>query len=257
MIDFHSNILFSESSTPENLKKTLELAKAASKAGFTKLIAAPRFTYQKDYLSTYDYDLKKCEYLNSFLEKNNIDLQIVLGSEIDFSSEVIDCLRKKEIATINNSDYILVRFYENCSFYTMIDSVFKLQIAGYRVIVSQIEKYDFIIENPDVAREFTLRDILLQMDIRSIDGHYGNKIKKTAKTLLKSNRIHILGSHASKSDDYVKTKGNLAKIQKIIGKEAYQKMTTNMEQIFLNKLIVPSDFTETRESKERMFSFKL
>lgn len=257
MIDFHSNILFSESSTSGNLKKTMELAKAASKAGFTKLIATPRFMYQKDFVSTYDYDLKKCEYLNSFLRENNVNVQIVLGSEIDFSSEVIDYLKRKEIATINDTEYILVRFYENCSYYTMIDGVFKLQVAGYRVIVSQIEKYDFIIENPDMAKELILRDILLQMDVRSIEGYHGNKIKKTAKTLLKSNRIHTLGTHASTPDDYSKVKSGLSKIQKIIGKESYEEITTNGKQILTNVLVAPSDFIVPQKSRRRgLYGFR-
>lgn len=256
MIDFHCDILFPESSTPENLKKTIELAKAASKVGFTKLVAAPRFTYQKDFVSTYDYDLKRCEYLNSLLRENNVNVQIFLGSEIDFSSEVIDCLKRKEIATINDTQYILVRFYENCSFYTMIDSVFKLQMAGYRVILSQIEKYHFIIEDPDIARELAVRDILFQMDVRSIEGHHGSTIKKTAKALLKSNRIHVLGTHVSKADDYSQARSSLSKIQKIVGKESYQEITTNVESILTNKLIVPSDFTGVKKLRRRVFSLR-
>ncbi len=256
MIDFHSNILFPESSSSENLKKTIEFAKVASKAGFTKLVATPRFTYQKDFVSTYQYDLKKCENLNSFLRENSVNIQIVLGNEIDFSSEVIDCLKNKEIATINNTKYILVRFYENCSFYTMIDSVFKLQIAGYRVIVSQIEKYDFIIDNPDIARELIMRDILLQMDIRSLDGHHGDAIKKTAKILLKSGRIHTLGTHASKLDDYTRVCKVLDKIQKIVGKENYQEITTDVEQILNDQLFVPSDFAEVKRLRRHLFNHR-
>lgn len=169
---------------------------------------------------------------------------------------MIDCLKRKEIATINGTQYILVRFYENCSFYTIIESVFKLQIAGYRVILSQIEKYDFIIENPDIARELIARDILLQMDIKSIEGHHGNIIKMTAKTLLKSNRIYTLGTHASTPDDYSKLRSGLHKIQKIVGKEIYQEITTNMEEILANKLVVPSDYTGSKKSRGHLFNLR-
>ena len=197
--------------------------------------------------------MKKCEYLNHLLRENKINIEIILGSEIDFSSEVIDCLKKGQIATINDTQYILVRFYENCNFYTMIESIFKLQIAGYRVILSQIEKYDFIIEDPAIARELAIRDILLQMDIRSIGGYHGSKIKKVSTALLKSNRIHILGTHASKPDDYNKVKSRLNKIQKIVGKESYQEITTNVEEILSNKFLVPSSFIEAKKARRRIF----
>lgn len=185
MYDFHSKILSNKSSV-------IELAKAASQAGFKKILVTPRFTYQEDSVPTCEDDHKKYLEVCKTLKQNNIDLEVYLGNQINYTDEIIGLLKDSKIHTINNTNYVFLTFDKiESDFYSMIEAAFQLQIKGYRPIISQIEQYQCVIHNSIIVKDIYDRDILTQLDILSITGEYGDKIKKTAKALLKNNQIHI------------------------------------------------------------------
>lgn len=242
MIDLHSKILFNGDPNSTNLKETLQIAKAASKAGFRKLLATPVFVFQEEFTSTYEYDLRRCEYINNFLKENEVDIEIYLGNEINDSPEIIELLKTSQVSTINNTQYILLKFHEkDCDFYSVIDSAFKLQVAGYMPIISQMEIYDFSYDNHHNLKDLIRRDILIQLDVQSITGLYGEKIKKTAKDLLKNNMVHVLGTNAENPEQYVKSGKALSKIHKIVGDNIFKEITTtNSDCILNNEVIYPT-----------------
>lgn len=252
MIDLKSKILLSEDPTPENIQKILQLAKSASDSGFDKLVATPSFTLKNRYATTHEYSIMQCSHINSLLKDNKIDVQVYLGNEISYTPEVINLLKESKISTINNTKYILLNFdKKNINFYTIIDSAFKLQIAGYIPIISQIEMYNFIIENFYIVEELILRDILIQIDLPSIIGLNGDKIKKTTKDLLKNDMVHVLGTDASKPEHYVESINALSRINKMVGKAKFEEIsTTNGEHILNNELVNPS---RIKEIKRRLF----
>lgn len=242
MLDLHSQILFSGNHNLINVKETLEIAKAASKAGFKKLIATPVVANEKEFTSTYEEYLEKCKYINIVLKENDIDIKVFLGNEINDSPEVIELLQTSQIATINKSKYVLIKFDEkNCNFYSIIDSVFKLQIAGYIPIISQIEKYDFVDSNHNNVKDLIRRDMLMQLDVLSVTGIYGERIKNTAKYLLKNKMVHVIGTNAKSSEEYVKSRNALNKIHRIVGNVTFKEITNlNSECILNNEVIYPS-----------------
>lgn len=252
MIDLKSKILLSEDPTKENLKEILQLAKAASDAGFNKLVATPSFTYHKDYTYTYESDIKKCKIINNLLLDNKIDITVYLGNEIDYSPEIIELLKTSKIATINNTQYILLKFNENkCDFFSIKDSLFNLQISGYIPIISQIERYGIVIEDPTIVKSLIRRGNLMQLDSLSILGFNGEKSKRTAIDLLKNDMIHIIGTSACNPEHYKETTNALNYIRKKIGQAKFNKITiTNSEQILNNEII---NRFKPKETKKVLF----
>ena len=252
MIDLKSKILLSENPTKEKLKEILQLAKAASDAGFNKLVATPSFTYNKDYSSTYESDIEKCKVINNLLRDNKIDITVYLGNEIDYSPEIIELLKTSRIATINNSQYILLKFNEkNCDFFSIKDSLFNLQIAGFIPIISQIERYGIVIEDPTIVKSLIRRGNLMQLDALSILGFNGEKSKTTAIDLLKNDMIQIIGTNACNPEHYKESTNALNYVRKKIGQTKFNKITiTNSEQILNNEII--SRF-KPKETKKVLF----
>lgn len=250
MIDLKSKILLTKDPTPENIQEILQLAKFAGYAGFNKLVATPSFVLQNDYSTTHEYDMIHCNHINSILKENKIDVQVYPGNEITYTPEVITLLKDSKISTINNTKYVLLDFdKKHINFYAMIDSAFKLQIAGYIPIISHIERYNFVIENYSIVEELILRDILIQIDVLSITGLNGDIIKKTTRDLLKNDMVHVLGTDASKPQDYDKSLNALNKIKRIVGKVKFDEIsTTNGEHILNNELVRQSNNTQIKRS---------
>jgi len=228
MYDFHSQIL-------SNQTNIIELAKAASKAGFKNILATPSYIYQEHALLTYENDQSKYVEITNKLKENKIDLEVYLANEISYTEQIINLLKTSKIHTINNTNYILLKFDKvESSFYTLIDAAFQLQIKGYRPIISEIEKYDCIIHDLTIAKDLNERSVLTQLDILSITGDYGDKIKKTAKALLKNNLVHTLGTNINEPKDYKKIDKALKKINSIVGNKKFQEITTTNAQHIIN-----------------------
>ncbi len=228
MYDFHNKILLNQSNV-------VELARATSQAGFKHILLTPNVTYQEDFVPTYEADHNKYIAIGKTLKQNSIDIEVYLGNEISYSKEIIDLLQTTDIHTVNNTNYVLLKFDKiESSFYSMMDAVFLLQIKGYRPIISQIEKYDCIIQDVNIVKDLKERDVLTQLDILSITGAYGAKIKKTAKFLLKNNLVHTLGTNISEPKQYKQITKALKKIKKIVGKTKFEEITTTNAQYIIN-----------------------
>lgn len=224
MYDFNSKILTNQS-------RAIELAKASSRVGFRDILVTPEFAYQENLASTYEDNYEQYLEMSKKLKKNNIDLEIYLGNQIQYTDEVIELLKDAKIRTINHTKYILLAFDKiESNFYSMIEAVFQLQIKGYRPIISQIEQYQCVIHNSTIVEDIHDRDILTQLDILSITGEYGDAIKKTAKTLLENNQIHTLGTNINEPKDYKKISKALKKIKRIVGKTKFEELTTTNAQ---------------------------
>lgn len=240
MIDFHSHVLFEEDPGIVDIHETVRIIKSAQKAGFSKIIVTPEIKKMITN-NNYESNLKKLMTINNLLRKENINVQLYLGNEIHYGLSIPDLLEKSIATTINNSRYILLKMPENnISFHNLLDYIFQLQINGYRPILSNIECYSNIKSNPNIAIELIRREVLLQLDILSVKGKYGNKVKLTAKKLLKEDMIHFLGTNAYRQDHYDKVKSGLYKIKKIVGKEKFKKITQdNCEYILQDRLFYP------------------
>lgn len=92
----------------------------------------------------------------------------------------------------------------------------------------------------------------MQSNYGSILGQYGEKAKFTVKKLLESDMVHFLGSDVHRPKTiYPKIPQALEEIEKIIGKEKLEKLTTINPKLALeNKRIV------IEEPKEITLSFK-
>lgn len=240
MIDCHSQILLDGIYGTTDLKENIEIIKAASRAGFSKIIITPPYNYGKN-ISTYEANSAKIKVLNKIIEENNINVTLYLGNEIDYSPETISLINETTISTINQTNYVLVKFpLKNSNYYTMIDSIFQLQVAGYRPIICHVERYDFIIKNPNIVKDLIRRDAIIQLDCLSILGLYRTNVKNTAKTLLKKNMIHLLGTNAKTTEDYEKSTKAYKKIKKVVGEKVFLQISTkNSEAILNNHIFYP------------------
>ena len=254
MIDFHSQLLNDVGLESFKLKSSIETINAAIQTGFDKLVITPTYIGGLNPNKSYAEKLQLLERLNLICTEKNINLTLHFGQEIVFSHDIITLLNDSKIATINNTKYVLITFNQlHNSFYSVLNNIFDIQVAGYRPILCHPERYQFVINNPSIVKDLIRRDIIIQLDCLSIVGAYGDDVKTTAKALLKGEMVHLLGTDAKTPQDYENSAKAYKKIKKIVGENKFNEITqTNSNTILQNETYYPN---EPKEERKGFFGF--
>ena len=232
MIDFHSHILPNIDDGSTSIGETINLVEEASKVGFTGIISTSH--YIQGYYEFDCYERKQLlDIVQNKIQSDNLELY--LGSEIYFSSEIIDLIKDKKASTINNTRYLLFELPMNTKPLFVKELVYELIQNGYRPIIAHPERYSYVQDEINYVRELANLGTLFQANYGSALGMYGNDAKKTLKKLLKDDLISFLGSDVHRTGQiYPKIPKALKKINKIVSTEKLEKLTTLNAQKVLN-----------------------
>lgn len=238
MIDLHSHILPSVDDGAVDLDMSLRIARIYVDNGYEKVIATPHFIDGTKKYSRYEL-LEKLEELNSAIQLEEIDLEVLPGNEIYISpSTAADVVTGKAL-TLNNSRYVLIELPSNDIPKYTDTVIYELQIKGYLPIISHPERNSKIIENPNMLYSMLEKGALTQMNLQSLEGMYGKSAKETALVLLRHNMIHFAASDThSDGRRSPETRRMLKLLENKIGKENYWRIVyENPEKVIINKPI--------------------
>ncbi len=237
MIDFHSHIIPNIDDGSTSIDETINMIKEAKKVGFTGIISTSH--YIQGYYDLNSYERKKL--LDIIEKKMSIDneLKLYLGSEIYFTSEIIELIENKKASTINNTKYVLFELPMNTKPLFAKEVVYQLIEKGYRPIIAHPERYNYVQEEIKYAEELASMGAMFQANYGSIIGMYGNEAKKTLKRLLKNNLISFLGSDVHRAGQiYPQIPKILKKLNKLISTEQLEMLTTlNAQKVLKNEEI--------------------
>ncbi len=177
------------------------------------------------------------EFLQKIVEEKQISVNLHQGMEVYISEEIGDLIKEGEIISLANSKYILVEFPMN-SVPRYIDEVlFLMQNMGYQVIIAHPERYRFVQEDIEYAKQWVEKGCLLQSNFGSIVDIYGKEAKKTVKKLFKLNLISFLGTDTHKQGTiYTIMPQIIKKLTKVISEEKLYEITEkNPRKILCNE----------------------
>ena len=230
MIDFHSHILPNIDDGSKNMEETIELLEEAQKAGFTKIISTSH--YMEQYYEVTEND--RLELINK-IQQQDQRVEILLGSEIYITDELVELLKDKKASSINNSKYVLFELPLNVKEIGAKEVVYRLIENDYIPIIAHPERYSYVQQDINYIEELTQMGALLQANYGSIIGMYGSKAEKTVKKLLKNNSIQFLGSDVHRPGQvYEKMPKIIKNLKKIIPEDKLEELTTLNPQKVLN-----------------------
>ena len=165
MIDIHSHILPGIDDGSRNIEETAEMIKQAKDAGFDTIISTSH--YMEGYFEA-DVEKRKklIEEVKEILSKENIDMDILIGSEIYITEDINKYLKESKASTLNDTNYCLFEFPLNAKPHNMYDLVFEIQKGNNIPILAHPERYRFIENDPDILYELIDRGVLMQVNYR-------------------------------------------------------------------------------------------
>ena len=241
MIDIHTHILPNIDDGSRNIEETFNLIKEAQEAGFDKVVLTSH--YMEGY---YETDSKERDvWLNAIYQNlgaKNINVDLYLGNEIYMSENIIKLLEDGKASTINETSYVLFELPLNAEPLNLYDIVYQMQQCKIVPILAHPERYEFVKSDPVLIYDLIKKGVLMQANYGSIIGQYGEKTKMMVTKLLENNMIHMLGSDVHRQKTiYSKIPECLEKIEKIVGKEKLEKLTTTNPNLVLNNKRIDID----------------
>ena len=197
MIDLHSHILYDLDDGALTLPESLAMAQLAAADG-VRVIAATPHGPGSTACRAYSPALirERIGILNAALRNEGLPIEVVGGTEICYSSDVVDRLKRDELLAYGRSRTILLELAHNTIPATLDTALFNLQVAGYRIVLAHPERIIEVQQDPNRLLPLIERGILMQITAEALLGRQGERLRSTAETLVTHGMGHLLASDA-------------------------------------------------------------
>lgn len=197
--DIHSHILYGIDDGSKTIEQSINILKKCEQEGISKMILTPHYIENTDYNKNNQEKNELFNILKEEAKKQNINIELYLGNEVYASDNIEELIQKKEIATLNNSRYMLIEFPLLNENLNDINIIYNLKLSNITPIIAHPERYEYI--TIDKIIEYIKMGALIQINEGSLLNYYGKKAKKIAKQLLKNRLVHFIGSDIHRIDD--------------------------------------------------------
>lgn len=191
-VDMHSHLLPGVDDGSRSIDETIAMIAKFERLGYRKIITTPHIMNEV-YPNTKEIILRKHEEVLDSIHQHGITLEFEAAAEYYADEYFLELIRKKELLTIGPS-YVLFEF----SFFSEPDRyrniIFELQTSGYKPILAHFERYPYYHGSVDKAQEFREMGVSVQLNINSLNGHYGPAVQRQAERLLKENAIDFVAT---------------------------------------------------------------
>lgn len=235
MKDLHSHYLPGVDDGSKNIEMTLKMLENAKKVGITDIVFTPHYVLESEFMSSYQEN--KNIFNNIVGYASDLDINIYLGNEVYCPDDLVELYKTGNIATINNSKYMLIEIPMHTRVNNLKSIFFELINYGITPILAHPERYTAYHDEIDFFYELRSMGVLLQLNLLSLIGLYGKKEKKMAKKLLKNNLYSFIGSdiHSANIERYMEIPKALKKLKKYVGEDKYLELTEeNFEKVVNN-----------------------
>tara|TARA_B100000963_G_scaffold75518_1_gene63673 strand:+ start:4036 stop:4773 length:738 start_codon:yes stop_codon:yes gene_type:complete len=189
--DMHSHLIPGIDDGSPDLETSVQIIKNLQSLGFKKFMTTPHIM-QDFYRNTPDIILSGLKDLQNELKKQSIDVEISAAAEYyidyDFESKVDS---GDKFLTIGDNHLLIETSFISAP-PNFGDIIFKLQLAGYKLILAHPERYGFM--TFEDLQSYKTRSLCLQLNLLSLLGYYGPPAKAMAEKLIENNMVDYVAT---------------------------------------------------------------
>ena len=217
MIDLHAHIIPGIDDGAQSSADALEMAETAADCGVRILTATAHMN-----LDACDPEVHLAKYreglsaLRAGIAKAGIRLRVASGMELLVNDRLLRYAEEHPLPSLNGSGCLLAEFYFDVRYSYAERMLSALQEKGYRIVLAHPERYAFIRQDPERARELADNGVILQLNKGSFFREFGERSYHAARWILSRG---LTGVIASDAHDPVMRTTDLAEMKELLETE--------------------------------------
>jgi len=211
LVDIHSHLLWGLDDGAATFEESLAMLRLATSSGTTHIVATPHIN------EFFHFDPNAApEMIHRLREAAQDSAQIHLGAELRLDYENLQrVLANPALHTIDHGSYLLVEFSEFVP--PAAGEVLKrLLMAGITPVIAHPERNTWLQKKPELLREWTNWNCVLQLTAQSVLGEMGREAKECSWRLIEMGLAHVV---ASDSHDTLKRPPRLDEAYRLVSRK--------------------------------------
>lgn len=193
-VDIHSHLIPGIDDGVKTLEESIGILKQFEALGFKKIITSPHVV-SDGYNNSTQTILEGRDKVREAIKQNGINLEFDAVAEYYLDESMYEKIEKKDLLTISDKKFVLVELSYLAKANNVSDLLYKLQIAGYRVILAHPERYPYYHEKAfEQYNSLKDRSVYFQINLMSLAGKYGKPARAVAEKMIDENMVEFIGT---------------------------------------------------------------
>jgi tyrosine-protein phosphatase YwqE len=192
-VDMHSHLIPGIDDGSKTMEESLKLIKRLSDYGLRKLITTPHIMSEY-YKNTPEIISMGLEELRKAIKNEGIPVEIDAAAEYYMDEIFLEKITEGEKLLTFGEGYVLVETGFVNRPQMLLETLFQLEISGYKPILAHPERYQYLIGDKSLLEDLVDRKILFQINLLSLTGFYSKPVKDFAESLLERDLVKFLGT---------------------------------------------------------------
>lgn len=197
--DMHSHLIPGIDDGSRSMDESIAMLAKFESLGYTKVITTPHIMGDF-YKNTPEIILSGLEDVRAMATQLGLKIEVEAAAEYYFDESLMDRLKRKEKLLTFGKNHVLFEF----SMMSKPDQIetlfFEMLTQNYKPILAHFERYTFFFGSVEKAIEWREKGIQIQLNLNSLTGHYGPKVREQAERLVDAGAIDFVASDCHRMD---------------------------------------------------------
>ena len=192
-VDMHSHLIPGIDDGSKTMEESLQLIKRLADFGLRKIITTPH-VMSEYYRNTPEIIHMGLEDLRKAVKAEGISTEIEAAAEYYMDEILLEKIKAGEELLTFGDNYILVETGFINKPQMLLETIFQLEMAGYKPILAHPERYQYLIADKGLLEDLIDRKILFQVNLLSLTGFYSKQVKDFGDMLVERDLVRFFGT---------------------------------------------------------------